>query len=73
MKVPDLGVAIDERFLNHRQRSTAIAGMCSVTVAMGLFLYRDLVDKVIRWDLFAVGVTMVAVKVAMMLFYRWKD
>jgi hypothetical protein len=73
MKVPILGMAIDERFLNHRLRSTSIAGMCGATVATGLFLYRDLVDRIISWDLFAVGVTMAAVKVAMMAWYRWKD
>ena len=73
MKVPILGTAIDERFRNHRQRSTSIAGMCGAMVAGGLFLYRDLVDRIIRWDLFAVVITMAAVKVGMMLWYRWKD
>jgi hypothetical protein len=72
MKVPILGT-IDERFLNHRLRSTSIAGMCGSMVAGGLFLYRFLVDRIIHWDLFAVVVTMAAVKVGMMLWYRWKD
>jgi hypothetical protein len=72
MKVPIVGT-IDERFLNHRLRSTSIAGLCGATVAGGLFLYHDLVDHVMRWDLFAVVATMAAVKVGLMLWYRWKD
>ena len=73
MKVPVLGLEIDERFLTHRLKSTSIAGMAGVVVAMGLFLYRYYSNHVWSWDLFAVGATMAAVKVAMMVWFRLHD
>jgi len=73
MKVPVLGLEIDERFLTHLLKSTSIAGMAGVVVAMGLFLYRYYANHVWSWDLFAVGATMAAVKVAMMVWFRLHD
>ncbi len=73
MSVPVLGSVIDERFLRHRLKSTSVAGMVGVCVAMGLFIYRDIVDHVWSWDLFAVGASMAIVKVALMLWYRRTD
>ena len=73
MTTPLLGNAIDERFLMHRLKSTSIAGVIAATVAMGLFAYRYYVDHVWRWDLLSVGLTMAAVKWALMLWFRWKD
>ena len=73
MTTPLLGNAIDERFLMHRLKSTSIAGVAAGTLAMGLFAYRYYVDHVWRWDLLSVGLTMAAVKWALMLWFRWKD
>ena len=64
---------IDERFLMHRLRSTSIAGVTAGVLAMGLFAYDYYVDHVWRWDLLSVGLTMAAVKWALMLWFRWKD
>jgi hypothetical protein len=71
-KVPILGKFVDERFLEHRRRSTSIAGIAACLVAIGLFEYRLFVDHIWSWDLLAVALTMVAVKMAMMVWYRFK-
>ena len=47
--------------------------MVGVCIAMGLFIYRDIVDHVWSWDLFAVGASMAVVKVALMIWYRRTD
>jgi hypothetical protein len=64
---------VDERFLDHRRRSTSTAGIAGVVVAVGLFEYRYFVDHVWSWDLFAVAVSMVVVKLALMTWYTIKD
>ena len=69
MKVPGLGLEIDERFLTHRLKSTSIAGMAGVVVAMGLFLYRYYANHVWSWDLFAVGATIAVVKLSLLAWY----
>ncbi len=38
-----------------------------------LFLYHDLVDGELRWELFAVGATFVVIKLAVLLWLRVKD
>lgn len=70
MNLPILGRAIDERFLNHRLRSTSFAGIIGGLVAIGLFGYRYYFDGVWSWDLFAVAATIVAVKLTAMIWYR---
>jgi hypothetical protein len=72
-KVPILGKFVDERFLEHRRRSTSIAGLVTVFAAACIFEYRLIVNHQISWDLFAVVLTMAVVKVAMMLWYRFHD
>lgn len=64
---------IDERFLNHRLRSTSVAGMAGGVLAMALFLYRYVTVHVWSWDLLAVGLTIAAVKLALMTWYRFTD
>ena len=69
-RVPILGKFVDERFLEHRRRSTALAGIAAGITAVGLFEYRYFIDHLWSWDLLAVAVTMVAVKISMMIWYR---
>jgi hypothetical protein len=64
---------IDERFLTHRLRSTSTAGIVGGVVAIILWFYRYVVDHRWDWDLFAVAMTIVAVKVALMIWYRLTD
>ena len=68
-----LGKLVDERFLDHRRRSTSVAGMLGAALALCLFLYRHYVDHVWSWDLLAVGVTFVAVKLALMTWHLLKS
>jgi hypothetical protein len=60
---------LDERFWEHRRRSTSIAGMSCAAVALLLFEYHLLVGEGPRWDLFAVGLVFVVVKIGLMLRY----
>ena len=63
----------DERFLMHRLRSTSTAGMSGGALTILLFAWRYYVDHLWSWDLFAVAVTVVTIKVALMLWYRLTD
>ncbi len=72
MKVPIVGV-IDERFLNHRRQATSLAGVIGGILAVLLFGYRFYIDHVWSWDLFAVGITIVSVKMGVMLWFRLTD
>jgi hypothetical protein len=73
MRIPILGISVDERFLTHRLRSTSIAGMAGGWVAMGLFAFRFYHDHVWSWDLLSVGLTMAIVKTSLILYYRFTD
>jgi hypothetical protein len=73
MKIPILGRIIDERFLKHRLRSTSLGGIAGCIVAVALFEYRYFVNHMWSWDLFAVAVTIVAVKLAIMAWFLLTD
>ena len=64
---------IDERFLTHRLRSSSRAGIVGGVLAILLFAYRFYVDGVWSWDLFAVAVTIVGVKLVHMAWYVLTD
>ena len=68
-----LGRFLDERFWEHRRRSTSIAGMSCAAVALVLFEYHLLVGEGPRWDLFGVGLTFVVVKIALMLRFAFSN
>ena len=73
MNIPIVGRAIDERFLNHRLRSTSLAGIIGGVVATLLFAYRFYINHVFSWDLLAVTLTIVGVKLAVLIWYRIAD
>jgi uncharacterized membrane protein YidH (DUF202 family) len=73
MSVPILGRAIDERYLHHRQRSTALGGMAGGVLASLMFAWRVYVNHVWSWDLLTVALVIVGVKLAAMAWLRWKD
>ena len=73
MKIPLLGWLIDERFLEHRRRSTSVAGMFTAAGALLVFEYRLLFEHVRSWDLLAVGLAFVVIKFAVLLWYRFTD
>lgn len=70
-RIPILRKFIDERFLEHRRRSSSLAGFSTLIVAGGIFEYRIFVDHIIRWDLAAVILTFAAVKMSMFAWYRF--
>jgi hypothetical protein len=73
MRIPILGTIIDERFLNRRLKSSSIGGIAGALVAIGLFEYRFFVKHFWSWDLLAVALTMVGVKMAVMAWYLITD
>jgi hypothetical protein len=73
MNIPLLGRLIDERFLEHRRRSTSLAGVIGGVVAASLFGYRYYVNGVWSWDLLAVALTIVGVKLTMLAWYLLTD
>lgn len=73
MKLPILGTTVDERFLNHRLRSTSLAGIVGGVLASLMFAYRAYFSHVWSWDLFIVAVTIVGVKLGAMAWYFLTD
>jgi len=71
-RIPILRKFVDERFLEHRRRSTSLAGIACL-MAVALFEYRLFVNHIVSWDLLAVASAMAVVKIAMMLWYRCID
>ena len=73
MKIPIIGVTIDERFLTHRQRSTSIAGVIGGITAILLFAWRYYINHIWSWDLLAIALTFVGVKLVLMTWYFLTD
>jgi hypothetical protein len=67
------GKMVDERFLNHRLKSSSLGGIAGAIVAVGLFEYRFFVKHFWSWDLLAVALTIVGVKMAIMAWYLITD
>ncbi len=73
MNIPIIGGLLDERFFEHRRRSTSIAGIVSAEAALLFFAYHFFIRHVVRWDLFAIVTSFLVVKVGLMIWYRLKD
>ena len=73
MNVPILGRFIDERFLQHRLRSTSVAGIAGALLALGLWAYHFFAQGILNWELFAIAATVAVVKVILMIWYRLTD
>ena len=72
-RIPILGKFVDERFLEHRRRSSSIAGILAALLAIVLFELRFFWDHVWSWDLLAVALTFVVVKMSLFAWFRFKD
>ena len=72
-RIPFLAKYVDERFLEHRRRSSSLAAIAGVLVGVIVFEYRLIAQHVISWDLFAVLVVMAVVKMGMFTWYRMND
>jgi hypothetical protein len=72
-RVPILGKFVDERFLEHRRRSSSIAGILAACLAVALFEYRFFWDHIWSWDLLAVALTFIVIKMSLFAWFRFKD
>jgi hypothetical protein len=72
-RIPILGKFVDERFLDHRLRSTSLAGIVSACLAICLWYYRFVFNHIWSWDLFAVATAFLAIKLSMMAWYCIND
>lgn len=68
-----LGIEIDERLLTHRQRSTSVAGMATAALSLLLFAWHFYIRHEVRWELFALGLFFVVIKLSLMIWYRLTD
>ena len=69
-RIPVLGKFVDERFLDHRRRSTSVAGIFCAILAIVLFEYRFFFDHIWNWDLFTLAIAFVVVKMSLFTWYR---
>lgn len=67
------GKVLDERFREHRRKSTSIAGIVSCVLSVVLFEYYLIAQGQWRWDLLSIGLTFVAVKLALRLWYHFTN
>ncbi len=72
-RIPILGKFVDERFLEHRRRSSSLAGITGACLAICLWYYRLVFNHLWSWDLFAVAITIVGVKMCLFAWYRFND
>ena len=72
-RVPIFGKFVDERFLEHRRRSTSLAGIFGVCVAGAIFYYHLFVHHTVDWGLVSVITAMAVVKISAMIWYRMHD
>jgi hypothetical protein len=63
----------DERFLAHQRRSTSAAASAGIVFIFVLLEYHLLIEHRVPWDLIAVIYAMGATKIALMLWYRFKN
>ena len=69
-RIPFLGKLVDERFLDHRRRSSSIAGFATLILALCIFEYRLIFNHTISWDMAAIMLTSAVVKMSMFTWYR---
>jgi hypothetical protein len=61
---------VDERFLQHRLRSSSNAGIACAVLAIALAYYRFFHDHVVSRDLLTIVATFILVKYALFFWYR---
>ena len=69
-RVPILGQFVDERFLDHRRRASSFAGIVTAVLAVMLWEYRFLRYGIWDWDLFAIVMVFLVLKMTLFFWYR---
>ena len=64
---------VDERLREHHRRSSTAAVVAGALTALALLEYHLLVEHTIAWDLIALIYVMGGTKIALMLWYRFKN
>jgi len=72
-RVPFLGKFVDERFLDHRRRSSSVAGIAVACLAVALFEYRFFHDHIWSWDLLVLALAFLVIKLSLFAWYRFND
>ena len=72
-RIPILRNYVDERFLEHRRRSSSLAGFSTLIVAGCIFEYRIFFSHILSWDMLAVILTFAVVKTGMCVWYWLND
>lgn len=72
-RIPFLNAFVDERFLDHRRRSSSTAGFAALLVAGTIFEYRLFASHILSWDLLVVIATFAVVKLSLFAWYRFHD
>ena len=70
-RIPILSKFVDERFLDHRRRSSSIAGIASACLAVALFEYRFFWNHIWSWDLLAIALTFIVIKMSLFTWFRF--
>lgn len=69
-RIPFVRGMVDERFLEHRRRSLAAAGLSAVLMAGVLFEYHLFAQHAINWDLAIILLTALVVKFSCFAWHR---
>jgi uncharacterized membrane protein len=72
-RIPILSKFVDERFLDHRRRSSSAAGIATILLAVALFEYRFIHDHTWNWDLMTIALAFVVIKLTLFTWYRFND
>jgi hypothetical protein len=70
-RIPILGKFVDERFLDHRRRASSVAGITTAILAVLLFEYRFFVNHIWSWDLIALVLTFLVLKMSLFTWFRF--
>ncbi|HEV2487004.1 MAG TPA: hypothetical protein VGT08_15860 [Terracidiphilus sp.] len=70
-RIPILGKFVDERFLDHRRRSSSVAGIAAAILAVLLFEYRFFFDHIWSWDLLAIALVFIVLKMSLFTWFRF--
>lgn len=72
-RIPILKKYVDERFLDHRRRSSSIAGFSMLFAALCIFEYRAIFEHIISWDMVALILIFGVVKMSICLWLGLHD